>query len=141
MFDVTIDAGTVNTSNSLRDKHIKDESYFDVKNYPRIRFVSKKIGATNKNGIYNVTGQLTIKGKSIDISLPFLIIFVPSGFNLRSPGRPPRIAYSSRHKEDTYNITESAHKRKISPHCDTQYTIDPSGLWRELIATSEIWAT
>src|SRR5882724_10173732 len=39
-FDVTIDANTVNTDNSLRDSHLRDNSYFDVKNYPIIHFVS-----------------------------------------------------------------------------------------------------
>src|ERR1700750_907646 len=38
-FDVTIDAGTVNTDNSLRDSHLRDASYFDVQKYPVIRFV------------------------------------------------------------------------------------------------------
>ena len=69
--DITIDAATINTDNSLRDKHLKDESYFDVKNYPNIHFVSAKIAATGKAGNYMVTGKLTIKGKSKDISIPF----------------------------------------------------------------------
>jgi polyisoprenoid-binding protein YceI len=34
-FDVSIDAATVNTDNSLRDSHLREESYFDVKNYPK----------------------------------------------------------------------------------------------------------
>jgi len=68
-FDVSIDAGTVNTDNNLRDKHLKEDSYFDVKNYPRISFVSEKINA--KNGSYTVNGKLTIKGKSKEISFPF----------------------------------------------------------------------
>jgi polyisoprenoid-binding protein YceI len=69
-FDVSISASTVNTDNSLRDKHLKDDGYFDVKDYPRIRFVSSKIGAA-KNGQFMLTGQLTIKGKSKEISFPF----------------------------------------------------------------------
>src|SRR5580693_9516283 len=39
-FDVSIDANTVNTDNNMRDNHLRNETYFDVKNYPRIRFVS-----------------------------------------------------------------------------------------------------
>lgn len=69
--DITIDATTINTDNSLRDRHLKDESYFDVKNYPAIHFVSAKISAAGKSGNYIVTGKLTIKGKSKDISIPF----------------------------------------------------------------------
>ncbi len=70
-FDVTIAAASVNTDNGLRDEHLKGESYFDVKNYPRIRLASAKIVATNKNGIYQFTGQLIIKGKSKPVSFTF----------------------------------------------------------------------
>jgi polyisoprenoid-binding protein YceI len=76
-FDVSIDAASVNTDNSLRDKHLKDESYFDVKDYPRIRLVSGKITVTNKTGVYLFTGQLTIRDKSKEVSFPFTA--VPSG--------------------------------------------------------------
>jgi len=68
-FDVTIDANTVNTDNSLRDSHLRDNSYFDVKNYPAIRFVSTKV--TGKNGAYMISGKLTIKKQTKDISFPF----------------------------------------------------------------------
>lgn len=68
-FDVTINAATVNTDNSLRDEHLKGENYFDVANYQRIRLVSTKI--TGKNGNYIFTGTLSIKGKSQSISFPF----------------------------------------------------------------------
>jgi polyisoprenoid-binding protein YceI len=67
--DITIDAATVNTDNELRDKHLRDENYFDVKNYPTIHFVSAKI--TGKGDNYVATGQLTIKGKSKNINIPF----------------------------------------------------------------------
>lgn len=72
-FDVSIDAGTINTANSLRDDHLKGESYFDVKNYPRIRLVSTKITA-NGPGQYTFTGQLIIKDKTRPVSFPFTVI-------------------------------------------------------------------
>jgi len=68
-FDVTIDASTVNTDNSLRDSHLRGDSYFDVKNYPKIHFVSAQI--TGANGSYKVTGKLTIKKTTKPISFPF----------------------------------------------------------------------
>jgi polyisoprenoid-binding protein YceI len=68
-FDVTIDAATVNTDNSLRDKHLKGDGYFDVTNYPRIRLASSAI--SGKGGTYKFTGKLTIKGKTKDITFPF----------------------------------------------------------------------
>jgi len=68
-FDVTVDASTVNTENNLRDEHLRGPSYFDVKNYPTIHFVSAKI--TSSGGSFTAYGKLTIKGKSKDISIPF----------------------------------------------------------------------
>lgn len=67
--DVTIDANTVNTDNNMRDGHLKDGDYFDTKNYPNIRFVSTKITAAK--GGYLITGKLTIKGKTKEITFPF----------------------------------------------------------------------
>ena len=79
-FDVSIDATTVNTDNGLRDNHLKGDSYFDVKNYPRIRFVSGKILPSNKTGTYLVTGQLNIKGKTKEISFPFTATLSSDGY-------------------------------------------------------------
>lgn len=79
-FDVSIDAVTVNTDNHLRDEHLRDESYFDVKNYPRIHLVSSKISASGKNGAYSLTGQLTIKGKTKQVSFPFTVAPTADGY-------------------------------------------------------------
>jgi polyisoprenoid-binding protein YceI len=70
-FDVTIDAATVNTDNNLRDQHLRGESYFDVKNYPVIHFLSSKVTPAGKDNTFIVYGRLTIKGKSKDINIPF----------------------------------------------------------------------
>jgi len=70
-FDVTVDANTVNTDNTMRDEHLRKESYFDIKNYPRIRFLSTHITSSGKNGGFIVSGKLTIKNQTKDISFPF----------------------------------------------------------------------
>ena len=80
-FDVTIDAATVNTDNSLRDKHLKGDGYFDVANYPRIRLVSTIING--KGGNYKFTGKLTIKGKTKDIAFPFTTLPYADGLIFR----------------------------------------------------------
>jgi polyisoprenoid-binding protein YceI len=77
--EVRIDAGTVNTDNSLRDSHLKDEGYFDVKNYPLIRLVSTGLAPEGKAGAYRFTGQLTIKDKSKQVSFPFTAVPVNGG--------------------------------------------------------------
>jgi len=78
-FDISIDANTVNTDNHMRDTHLRDEGYFDVKNHPRIRLVSSQVRATTRNGVYQFTGQLTMKGKTKKFSFPFTMMSVGDG--------------------------------------------------------------
>lgn len=79
-FDVTIDAGTVNTDNSFRDSHLRDNSYFDVKKYPVIHFVSSKVSPAGKPGAYTISAKLTIKDVTRDISFPFTATPLNSGY-------------------------------------------------------------
>jgi len=70
-FDVHIEAKTVNTGVDLRDEHLRGTDYFDVKNYPQIRFVSVKVTGSTKSGTLFVFGKLTMKGITKDLSFPF----------------------------------------------------------------------
>ena len=70
-FDVSIDAGTVNTDNTMRDDHLRQPAYFDVKAHPRIRLLSDKITNSNKKGVFLFAGKLTIKDQTKPISFPF----------------------------------------------------------------------
>jgi polyisoprenoid-binding protein YceI len=76
-FDVSVSASSVNTDNDMRDDHLKKEGYFDVARYPRIHFVSTSVTQADKSGHYTVTGKLTIKNTTKEISFPFLA--VPAG--------------------------------------------------------------
>jgi len=81
-FHVTLKAQTINTDNSTRDNHLREEEYFDVKNYPLIRFVADNIRAGNKTGEYLATGTLTIKKTSREIQLPFTAVKNGNGWLL-----------------------------------------------------------
>ena len=83
VFDISIDAGTINTDNAMRDDHLRGGSYFDVKTYPRIRFVSQKVAASNKKGIWILSGKLTIKDHTKDISFPFSAVVAGGGYILK----------------------------------------------------------
>lgn len=65
-FQGSIDASSIDTGIDLRDKHLKDEDYFDVANYPTMRYLSSKVTPL-ENGHLDVVGTLTIKGVSRDI--------------------------------------------------------------------------
>ena len=79
-FDVHVDANTVNTDVEMRDNHLRGEDYFDVKNHPQIRFVSAKVTGSQKKGTLFVSGKLTIKGTTKDISFPFTAQPVKDGY-------------------------------------------------------------
>jgi polyisoprenoid-binding protein YceI len=79
-FDVSIDANSINTDNGMRDDHLREESYFDVKNYPRIRFVSTKVTPSNKQGTLFIFGKLTIKKQTKEISFPFTATPADNGY-------------------------------------------------------------
>ncbi len=79
-FEVSVDANTVNTDNTMRDNHLRNETYFDAKNYPRIRFVSTKITPSNKTGAFTIFGKLTIKNQTKDISFPFTASLSNEGY-------------------------------------------------------------
>lgn len=73
LFSVSVDARTVNTGNSLRDNHLKKEEYLDVKNYPRIKFVSKRVIKSDTPNTWIMTGEMTIKNVTKEISFPFSV--------------------------------------------------------------------
>ncbi|HEY4877150.1 MAG TPA: YceI family protein [Puia sp.] len=78
-FDVSINANSVNTDNEMRDNHLREESYFDVKKYPTIHFISTSVKAGKENS-FEITGKLTIKDKSHDINFPFTITQSTDGY-------------------------------------------------------------
>jgi len=69
-FDVTVNSTTINTDNSMRDDHLRGETYFNVAKYPVVHLVSSRV-AQQRKGVYQFTGQLTIKDHTKEISFPF----------------------------------------------------------------------
>lgn len=70
-FNVSVDAKSVDTDIEARDNHLRKAEYFDVEKYPRISFRSTKISTTNKEGYLYMTGVITIKNVSKEVSFPF----------------------------------------------------------------------
>jgi polyisoprenoid-binding protein YceI len=68
--EATVDVNSINTGIDLRDDHLRSDDYFDAKNFPKIRFVSTKVSG-GRSGEYKVTGNLTIKDVTKEISFPF----------------------------------------------------------------------
>ncbi len=57
---VVVNANTIKTGNSLKDKHAKDEDWFDVAKYPYIKFTSTSFVKSGSTTI--VSGSLDLHG-------------------------------------------------------------------------------
>ena len=73
VFNVTVEAASVDTDNGKRDGHLKKPEYFDVAKYPTIHIVSSKITKTATEGTYLFAGNLTIKGVTKPVQFQFTV--------------------------------------------------------------------
>ena len=65
---VTIDASSIDTGVADRDTHLKSGDFFDVAQYPELRFVGKRVQPRSGDEI-DVVGDLTIKGITREVVL------------------------------------------------------------------------
>lgn len=63
---------SVNTDNAKRDKHLRNDDFFDAAKYPNLSFKSTKIEKLSGNR-YNVTGELSAHGVTKTIKVPATI--------------------------------------------------------------------
>src|SRR5690349_1668449 len=66
--DVTIGVASIDTREPQRDAHLRSADFFDVENFPEIRFRSTRVDAVSADR-YRVTGALTIRGVTHDVVL------------------------------------------------------------------------
>jgi polyisoprenoid-binding protein YceI len=71
-FDVAVDASSINTGNGMKNKKAKGEKFFDVENYPEIKFVSNKFSKTATG--YEVRGTLDMHGVKKEVTIPFTFV-------------------------------------------------------------------
>jgi len=65
---VTIDASSIDTGVADRDAHLKSADFFDVAQYPELRFVGKRV-QPRSGDVIDVVGDLTIKGITREVVL------------------------------------------------------------------------
>ena len=68
--EVTIEAASIDTRNAQRDEHLRGNDFLAMEEYPQITFVSTGVRQAGET-TYEVTGDLTIKGVTNPITIPF----------------------------------------------------------------------
>ena len=66
---VAIDVSSINTENSIRDKALMDEDFFNLDKCPSISYFSKKIKKTDEN--YITSGVIEMMGLKSELSFVF----------------------------------------------------------------------
>ncbi len=64
----TVQAASVHTNQEQRDEHLRSADFFDVENYPEIRFESTSIEQVDDEN-FRIIGDLTIHGVTNEIEL------------------------------------------------------------------------
>jgi polyisoprenoid-binding protein YceI len=71
--ELTIDADSISTDHEQRDNHLRSADFLDVENHPKIVFKSKRL--EHRGGEeYIAVGDLTIRGVTREIDLPFTLV-------------------------------------------------------------------
>ena len=65
--ELTIEAASLDTNNTLRDRHLRSDDFFDVQNHPQVRFVSDR--ATLEAEQLKVSGRLYAAGQNMPLTL------------------------------------------------------------------------
>jgi len=68
--EVTIEAASIDTRNAQRDEHLRGNDFLAMEEYPQITFVSTGVRQAGET-TFDVTGDLTIKGVTNSITIPF----------------------------------------------------------------------
>jgi polyisoprenoid-binding protein YceI len=66
--DVAIDASSIDTGVDQRDAHLKSPDFFDVAQYPELRFVGTRV-QPRSGAELDIIGDLTIKGITREVVL------------------------------------------------------------------------
>lgn len=60
---------SIHTGNEQRDGHLKSADFFDAETYPELRFVSKEATNYDTDGNFDLTGDLTIRDVTKEVTV------------------------------------------------------------------------
>ncbi len=68
---MTVEVGSINTENEMRDKHLISDDFFNAEKFPNITFKSKGIKNLGNNK-YILAGELTIRDVTKTVEFPLV---------------------------------------------------------------------
>lgn len=69
VFELSIDASSIDTEVKMRDDHLRSEDFFHVEKFPTITFKSTSIEKADKKDRYKLKGELTIHGVTKTVTM------------------------------------------------------------------------
>lgn len=69
--NVTVETGSIDTSNDRRDNHLRSEDFFEAETYPNLTFISTDIEQSTEGLV--MVGDLTIRDVTKKVRVPFEI--------------------------------------------------------------------
>ena len=119
--EVTIKVASIDTGHEGRDRHLRSADFFDAEKFPEMTFRSKRVERRGAGGLVAV-GDLTIKGVTKEVSMPFTL----SG-PIKDPfGGPSRLGAEASIRVDRrdYGITWGRLLETGVPFVGNEVTID-----------------
>jgi polyisoprenoid-binding protein YceI len=98
--------------------HLKNADFFDVEKYPTAKFVSKKV-SQGENGVTNVVGDLTLMGKTNEITVPVKIKMEEGGVLVKGDLKLDRASFGMNKMVDRVakdvSVTVSVGEKTVGP--------------------------
>lgn len=81
--EIVVDIASISTGEPDADKEAQAKPWLDAVGFPKAHFKSTSVRTLGKDR-YEVTGQLTLKGKPRELTIPFTLKQQPDGSQLAS---------------------------------------------------------
>jgi polyisoprenoid-binding protein YceI len=81
--ELTLDAGSLDTGNKTRDRHLRSTGFFRVDEHPRVRFTSTRVRNVG-DGVLHVEGRLEAAGKIVPLEFDVRVQPVDHGLEFEA---------------------------------------------------------
>jgi len=90
--ELTVDADSIDTGNSTRDKHLRADDFFHVAEHPQIRFTSTRVHAV-RDGILHIVGRLEAAGIVTELEFPAFVSTIQGGLVIEATTTVDQVAF------------------------------------------------